>query len=230
MENTMKLSENTLKILKNFSEINNSIFIRKDSSLVTVDPQLRIVADASLEEPFQKDFAIYNLSEFLAVNSAQQNSSLIFEDDKVVFSNESSSSTLDYFYSDPTNVQDAMPTRNKIPSVFHEDFIVHRFTLSESNLKAIRLNASLLSLTHISFIGHSNSVKLVIRDLASKSTQNKYTISLESKSQGDCEQTFNMLFENLKIISDTYEVELSPTVAHFTGKNTGIQYWVVMEA
>jgi hypothetical protein len=226
----MKLTENALKVLKNFSEINNSIFIRKNSSLVTVDPQLRIVADAHLEQPFEKDFAIYNLSEFLAVNSAQQNSSLIFEDDRVVFSNESSSSTLDYFYSDPTNVQDAMPTRNKIPAVFHEDSIVHRFTISESNLKAIRLNASLLSLTHISFIGGQDSVKIVVRDLASKSTQNKYTLSLQSKASGDFEQTFNMLFENLKIMSDTYDVELSPTVAHFVGKNTGVQYWVVMEA
>jgi hypothetical protein len=226
----MKLTENTLKILKNFSEINNSIFIRKNSSLVTVDPQLRIVADAELELQFEKDFAIYNLGEFLSVNSAQQNSSLTFEDDRVVFSNESSSSTLDYFYSDPTNVQDAMPTRNKIPMVFHEDSIVHRFTINESNLKAIRLNASLLSLTHISFIGAQDSIKIVVRDLASKSTQNKYTLSLESKTNGECEQTFNMLFENLKIVSDTYDVELSPAVAHFVGKNTGVQYWVVMEA
>jgi hypothetical protein len=226
----MKLSESTLKILKNFSEINNSIFIRKNSSLVTVDPQLRIVADAEINEPFEKDFAIYNLAEFLAVNSAQQNSSLIFEDDRVLFSNESSSSTLEYFYSDPTNVQDALPTRNKIPSVFHEDSIVHKFTLSESNLKAIRQNASLLALTHISFIGEQDAVKLVVRDLSSRSTQNKYTLTLSSETNGNFEQSFNMLFENLKIISDTYDVQLSPTVAHFTGKNTGIQYWVVMEA
>lgn len=226
----MKLSENTLKILKNFSEINNSIFIRKNSSLVTVDPQLRIVADAQLEQQFEKDFAIYNLGEFLAVNSAQQNSLLIFEDDRVIFSNEASSSTLEYFYSDPTNVQDALPTRNKIPTVFHEDSIAHRFTVSESTLKAIRLNASLLSLTHISFIGEQDLVKIVVRDLASKSTQNKYTSTVASKTSGDFEQTFTMLFENLKIISDTYDVELSPTVAHFTGRNTGVQYWVVMEA
>jgi len=114
----MKLTDTALKILKNFSEINNSIYIRKNSSLVTVDPQLRIVADANLPEPFEKDFAIYNLSEFLAVNSAQQNSVLQFEDDRVLFSNANSGSTLEYFYSDPSNVQDAMPTRNKIPSVF----------------------------------------------------------------------------------------------------------------
>jgi len=226
----MKLTDSALKILKNFSEINNSIYIRANSSLVTVDPQLRIVADAELEQPFTRDFAIYNLSEFLGVNSAQSDSDLSLEDDRVVFSTEHSKSTLDYFYSDPTNVQDAMPTRKKIPTIFTEESIIQKFTLSESELKSIRLNASLLSLTHISFVGSQDSVKVVVRDLSSRSTQNKYTLNLTSTSSGEYEQTVNMLFENLKIISDSYDISLSPTVAHFTGKTTGVQYWIVMEA
>lgn len=230
----MKLGENTLKILKNFSEINNSIYIRKNSSLVTVDPQLRIVADADLEQKFEKDFAIYNLGEFLAVNSAQPNSSLIFEDDRVVFSNKSSGSTLEYFYSDPTNVQDALPTRNKIPTVFDDTTIVMRFSLSESDLKTMRVNASLLSLTHITFIGHELGdspyrVTLEVQDLSTKSTQNKFTLGLEN-AQATKDIRCSMLFENLKIISDSYDVALSPTVAHFVGKNTGVQYWIVLEA
>lgn len=230
----MKLGENTLKILKNFSEINNSIYIRNNSSLVTVDPQLRIVADADLEQKFEKDFAIYNLSEFLAVNSVQQNSSLFFEDDRVVFSNATSGSTLDYFYSDPTNVQDAMPTRNKIPSVFDESSIVMRFVLSESDLKTLRVNASLLSFTHIAFIGRTPSeaphqVRVEVQDLSTKSTQNKFTLNVENASASE-DVSCTMLFENLKIIPDSYDVEISPTVAHFTARNVGVQYWIVMEA
>lgn len=232
----MKLSESTLKILKNFSEINNSIFIRKNSTIVTVDPQLRIVADADIEQKFEKDFAIYNLSEFLAVNSAQQNSTLLFEDDRVIFSNTSSGSTLDYFYSDPTNVQDALPTRNKIPSVFDDTNIVMRFTLSEADLKTLRVNASLLSLTHITFIGNTGvssesqyQVRVEVKDLSTKSTQNKFTLNVENGSSTE-DAKFSMLFENLKIIPDSYDVSLSPTVAHFVGKNTGVQYWIVLEA
>lgn len=230
----MKLTDSTLKILKNFSEINNSIYIRKNSPLVTVDPQLRIVADANLTEPFEKDFAIYNLSEFLAVNSAQQNATLQFEDDRVVFLNGNSGSTLEYFYSDPTNVQDAMPTRNKIPSVFDESSIVMRFSLSEADLKTLRVNASLLSLTHITFIGRtpsesSNQVRVEVQDLSTKSTQNKFTLHVENSTSTE-DANFSMLFENLKIVPDSYDVEISPTVAHFTAKTSGVQYWVVMEA
>lgn len=226
----MKLSEKTLKVLKNFSEINNTIYIRSGSNLVTVDPQLRIVADVGLEETFPQDFAMYNLSEFLGVNSAQDGCELDFESDRIVFKSDSSKSRLEYFYSDPTTVQDAMPTRNKIPTVFSDNSIVHRFTISDSQLKSIRLNASLLSLTHITFVGSESSIQMIVRDLSSRSTQNKYTISLDSTSSGEYEQEFNMLFENLKIIPDSYSVELSPSVAHFTGVNSGIEYWIVLEA
>lgn len=222
----MKLSTDTLKILKNFSEINNTIYIRQGKSLVTVDAQKRIVADASIEETLPQDFAIYNLNEFLGVSSAHESSDVDFKSDKVVFNGKKHN--LEYFYSDPSAVQDAIPTRKKIPSVFNEDSIVHKFTLTDEDLKALRQNASLLSLTHVSFVGEDGSVKVVVHDLSSRSSQNKFTLSVDGDSKKS--DTFNMLFENLKVLPDSYDVEVSPTVAHFVGKTTGVQYWIVMEA
>lgn len=222
----MKLSTDTLKILKNFSEINNTIYIRKGKSLVTVDAQKRIVADANIEESLPTDFAIYNLNEFLGVNSAHENSDLDFKNDKVIFNGKKSN--LEYFYSDPSAVQDALSTRKKIPNVFDESTIVHRFTLTDEDLKSLRQNASLLSLTHVSFVGDSDQVKVVVQDLSSRSSQNKFTLSVDGVSSK--KETYNMLFENLKILPDSYDVEVSPTVAHFVGKNTGVHYWIVMEA
>ncbi|CAB4141198.1 sliding clamp [uncultured Caudovirales phage] len=224
----MKLSSNTLKVLKNFSEINNTIYIRKDSPLLTVDAQKRIVADVTLETAFPETFAIYNLNEFLAVNSAQDNAELTFEGDKIVFVGSGGKGRLEYFYSDPSTVQDPMNTRKKIPTVFYEDSVVMRFTLSDEELRCMRQNASLLSLTHISFVGEDNSVKVVIQDLSSRSSQNKFTLNVDgTATQND---TYNMLFENLKVLPDSYDVGVSPTVAHFKGKTTGAEYWIVMEA
>jgi hypothetical protein len=31
-------------------------------------------------------------------------------------------------------------------------------------------------------------------------------------------------------LPDTYNVEVTPRVAHFVGTTTGVQYWIVMEA
>jgi len=222
----MNLSNDTLKILKNFSEINNTIRICKGKSIITVDPQKRIVADASIQENIPTDFAIYNLNEFLGVSSAHENSDLEFKSDKVVFNGKKSN--LEYFYSDPSTVQDATQIRKKIPSVFDEKSIVHRFTLSDEDLKSLRQNASLLSLTHVSFVGTENEVKVVVHDLSSRSTQNKFTLTVDGTSNKS--ETYNMLFENLKLLPDSYDVEVSPTVAHFVGKSTNVHYWIVMEA
>jgi len=109
-----------------------------------------------------------------------------------------------------------------------------RFSLSEADLKTLRVNASLLSLTHITFIGEasmesSNRVRVEVQDLSTKSTQNKFTLRVDNSTSTE-DASFSMLFENLKILPDSYDVEISPTVAHFTSKTTGVQYWVVMEA
>jgi hypothetical protein len=61
----MKLSESTIVILKNFSSINQSIFIKKGSKLRTMSVMRNILAEANVSEIFPKDFAIYDLNQFL---------------------------------------------------------------------------------------------------------------------------------------------------------------------
>ena len=61
----MKLSRHTLNMLKNFSDINMSIEIKKGNILRTVSVQKNILAQAELEEDFPQDFAIYELNRFL---------------------------------------------------------------------------------------------------------------------------------------------------------------------
>lgn len=224
----MKLSAHTLNVLKNFSKINNTILIRSGTSLVTVDMQKQIVADATLAEAFPQDFAIYNLAEFLGVNSVHENSELDFDSDKVIFRGRDGKRCLEYFYSDTSVVQDAMPTRRKIPSVFDQDSIVHRFTLTNEELLLLERHANLLSLTHLSFIGDGGSVNVVVHDKESRSTQNKFTINVDGQSTKS--DTYSMRFQNLKVLPDSYDVEVSPTIAHFVGKTNNVQYWIVMEA
>lgn len=221
----MKLSTDTIKILRNFSDINNTIFIRKGNNIITVDPQKRIVADASIAESLPRDCALYDLNRFLGVTSLFDSPDLDFNSDKVVVKCDNRS--IDFIYADPSVVQDAGPTRKKIPSVFDEKSIVQKFTLTEDDLKSLRQAASLLGLTHVSFVSDDAGLKVVAQDISNDSL-GKVTLKVagESSSKSTC----NMLFENLKVLPDTYTVEVSPTVAHFVGSNTGVQYWIVMEA
>jgi hypothetical protein len=221
----MKLSTDTIKILRNFSDINNTIFIRKGNNIITVDPQKRIVADASIAESLPRDCALYDLNRFLGVTSLFDSPDLDFSSDKVVVKCDNRS--IDFIYADPSVVQDAGPTRKKIPSVFDEKSIVQKFTLTEDDLKSLRQAASLLGLTHVSFVSDDAGLKVVAQDISNDSL-GKVTLKVDGESTS--KSTCNMLFENLKVLPDTYTVEVSPTVAHFVGSTTGVQYWIVMEA
>ena len=62
---TMKLSDKTLVILKNFAGINNSILVKRGDSLRTISLAKNILAEANIKEEFPRDFAIYDLNQFL---------------------------------------------------------------------------------------------------------------------------------------------------------------------
>ena len=61
----MKLSDNTLSLLKNFSTINQSILFKQGSKLRTISVMKNILAEATVDEELPKDFGIYDLNQFL---------------------------------------------------------------------------------------------------------------------------------------------------------------------
>ena len=97
----MKLSEKTLSVLKNFSSINQSIFIKSGDKLRTISLMKNILAEATVPEDFPKDFGIYDLSQFLVGLTLHDNPVLDFTNDSFVYIKDGSSSRVKYFFSDP---------------------------------------------------------------------------------------------------------------------------------
>ena len=62
---SMKLSDITLELLKNFAGINNSILVKQGNKLRTISVAKNILAEADITEDFPKDVAIYDLNQFL---------------------------------------------------------------------------------------------------------------------------------------------------------------------
>ena len=58
----MKLSDQTLNILKNFAGINNSILVKQGKQLRTMSVAKNILGEAQIEEEFPRDIAIYDLN------------------------------------------------------------------------------------------------------------------------------------------------------------------------
>ena len=61
----MKLSEKTISLLENYSSINQSILVKKGSKLRTISVMKNILAEAEVDEHFERDFGIYDLPQFL---------------------------------------------------------------------------------------------------------------------------------------------------------------------
>ena len=80
----MKLSEQTVAILKNFSAINQNLIIKQGSEISTVSAMKNIVASAKVEESFPVEFAIYDLNEFLSALSLFENPDLDFQENYVL--------------------------------------------------------------------------------------------------------------------------------------------------
>ena len=76
----MKLSNDTVTVLKNFSTIKQNLVIKAGNTISTMSAMKNIVAKAVVKESFPSDFAIYDLNEFLAALSLFSKPELDFSD------------------------------------------------------------------------------------------------------------------------------------------------------
>ena len=97
----MKLSDSTLTLLKNFSNINQSLLFKQGRSLRTISVMKNILAEATIDEELPQDFGIYDLNQFLNGHAVHNDPELDFtKSDSYVVIREGKSRSK-YFYADP---------------------------------------------------------------------------------------------------------------------------------
>ena len=219
----MKLSKNTLNMLKNFSDINMSIEIKKGNILRTVSVQKNILAQAELEDEFPQDFAIYELNRFLGAVS-------LFDDPEFKFNGKSANigttkHSVDYVYCDPSMI--VTPPENNI--TFPDPEV--KFTLSQDALSQIMKASNVLGTPEIAVEGgpHPNDViRLKALDVNNDSTDT-FKVVLDERS--DNEFRFVFKTENMKMLPGNYDVEISSKgISHFTMQGQKLQYWIATES
>ena len=97
---SMKLSDQTISVLKNFSNINQSIVFKNGQKLRTISVMKNILAEATITEEFSKDFAIHDLNQFLNGLSTFNTPELDFANDGYVVMREGKMRSK-YFFADP---------------------------------------------------------------------------------------------------------------------------------
>ena len=213
----MKLSTETISVLKNFSTINANLMVKAGSSLSTMSAMKNIIAKADVAEEFTTPFAIYDLNEFLSALSLFGKPDLEFNDDFVTITEEGTSKSLKYWFSDPSVVT----TPSKEISMPSTELT---FNLSSDTLNEITKAAAVIGVPDMALAGG----KLMVTD-KKNSTANAYETSLDV---GDVSADYKFWFkvENLKLIPGSYDVEVSSKkISHFTHTKLGVQYWIALE-
>ena len=217
--NTMKLSNKTISVLKNFSSINQSILFKEGSKLRTISLMKNILAEATVTEDFAKDFGIYDLNQFLNGLSLHQNPELDFANDGYVVIREGKSRSK-YYFADPNVIVTPPEKAINLPT---EDVC---FELSTSVLDKLLKAAAVYQLPDISAVGEAGVVKLVVRD-KKNDTSNRHE---EIVGETDAEFSFNFKVENIKVLPGTYDVVVSQKLlSRFTSKNHDLIYYIALE-
>ena len=218
-ERTMKLSDNALAILKNFAGINNSILVKEGNKLRTISVAKNILAEAEIKEEFPRDFAIYDLNQFLNGLSLHQDPDLDFQQDTYLSIKEGNR-RVKYFFADP-NVIIAPPEKDiTLPT---QDVC---FQMDSVTLEKLVKAAAVYQLPDLSAIGEAGVIKLVVRD-KKNDTSNEYAIVV---CETDAEFTFNFKVENIKIIPGAYDVVVSSKLlSQFTNTQHDLKYYIALE-
>ena len=215
----MKLSEKTLTVLKNFAGINNSILVKQGTQLRTISVAKNILAEAAIEEDFPRDFAVYDLNQFLNGLSLHQDPDLDFSPESYISIKEGKR-RVKYFYADPNVIVSPPDKEITLPS---DD--VH-FQLDSSALEKLLKAAAVYQLPDLSAVGEAGVVKLVVRD-KKNDTSNEYAVVV---GETDKEFSFNFKVENIKIIPGAYDVVVSQKLlSKFTNTNCDLKYYIALE-
>ena len=217
----MKLSNNTISVLKNYASINQNLVIKEGKELTTMSAMKNIIAKADVEEEFPQEVAIYDLNEFLSCISLFQSPNLEFESTFVTITEENKPTTkMKYFYSDPSVVT----TPSKMITMPSNEIT---FTLDSATLSDITKASAVISSADLVLENTNGTPSLTVKD-KKNDTANSYSRGVDT--QGEGKFSFFFKVENLKLMDGKYTVDISSkNISHMKNESTPIEYWIALE-
>jgi hypothetical protein len=217
----MKLSNETLNVLKNFAGINSGIEFKTGNKIATISSTKTVLAKATLTDDFPQDFCIYDLNQFLSVHSLGKDTELDFDSNNVVF--KSGRSKTKYRMTAKTMIVSAPEKELTLPSVDGS------FKLKDEDLAQALKNAAVLGSPNIAFESDGSKISVTCFNTKDDSA---HTNTIEIGTT-DNDKVYKAVFlvENFKMIPGTYDVQVSSKgLASFVNEKGDLQYWIAIEA
>lgn len=216
----MKLSSQTLSILKNFASINPNIVIIPGNVIRTVNEMNTLFGEATVAETFECDVPIYDLSNFLSIVGLLKDPDITFGDTSATISD--GNGTIRYRYAN-ASVVTGVKTSPKIPNA---DVFVH---LSAEVMAKLCRAADIFKHREMSISGNDGKITASVFD-SKDAGANTFSVDIDDDNACKAEFTTVMLISNMKMVTDDYDVAISKGgTATFTGVNSGIKYITAVE-
>lgn len=216
----MKLSKQTIDVLRNFNSINQGILFRKGNVIRTMSVMKNIFATAIVADDFPREFAVYDLGEFLSTVSLFSDPELQFKDEYFIISEDGTK--VKYFYSNPSVVVSPPDKKIVMPEADAS------FVLTKTQLDQILKASAVMKLKD--FAVTEKGLKVFNRN----SVGNQYTIETTVTS-GEESFEYVLKVENLKLIPAEYEVAITKKgIVQFKARATKdtpeLEYFVALES
>jgi hypothetical protein len=208
-----------MSVLKNFARINPSVLFKPGQKIRTISPSKTIMAEAIVEETFDKTAGVYDISQFIGTLSLFEDPDIAFGDD--MFTIRGGNSELKYTYTAENMIVTPPDGDIKIPSV--EAVVKVTSDVLEDAIKA----ANLLGLTEITFVAENGTISVAATD-SRNPTSNQF--KTEIATGVNCSDfKMGIKKDNVRLLPADYDVTLSKSgMAHF--KADKVQYWIAVES
>jgi hypothetical protein len=219
----MKLSDNTIAVLKNFGTINQGILFKKGKTLRTVSTGKNILAKATIPDEISHEFGIYDLNEFLSVVSLYKNDlDVEFDSKNLVISGLKGRSSMTYRTCEQTMIVAPPEKELQMPDA---DISI---SLSEIDFKWILDTANVLGSPQVAIQSDGTVVNVLTFDATNDSAHTQ-SLELDVESTGKYKMIFKT--ENIqKVLSGPYDIKVSSKgIAHFKNTKFPIEYFITTE-
>jgi hypothetical protein len=218
----MKLSSNTMSVLKNFATINEGIFVKPGNVIETISKQKNILAKAQLTEQFDKEFGIHDLNNFLAQLTLSRDNSpeIEIEDKNILIKSLAGRSSTKYRKAAKETI--LTPPDKKV----NMDNAEISFVIQSEDFEWISKVASALGSPNIAFVCDGDNLNVETFDAKDDSSH------VNSTNLGKNDKKFRMIFssENLRLLPGSYSVTISSKgIGHFKNNTLPVEYWITTE-
>lgn len=218
----MKLSETTFAVLANMAKINPHIVIPKGNVLKTVNEKKTVVVTCSIEETFDVEVALHDLSGFLRVVKMFNDPDFEFGEKSVIISDDIASQ--EYFYSDK---EDLVYEERDVNVPDGEINI----TISHENLVRVTKAAGVNGVEDIAVVGEKGEVYL--KALDKEKPKRTFAVRVDEEDHGEFTAYMKHSKKGTKLdfLAVDYQVNInSAKVAKFKNDDIGLTYILALES